>query len=71
MCIRDRIGADAFIGSGTVLCAPAEVGDGAMTAAGAIVKPGTSIQAQELWLGVPARYLRQRQLPTRKGDQEA
>ncbi|MEC7726095.1 MAG: NTP transferase domain-containing protein [Planctomycetota bacterium] len=66
-----RIGADAFIGSGTVLCAPAEVGDGAMTAAGAIVKPGTAIQAQELWLGVPARYLRQRQLPTRKGDQEA
>lgn len=68
---QTRIGAGAFIGSGTVLCAPAEVGEGAMTAAGAIVKPGTEIRAQELWLGVPARYLRQRQLPSSKGDQEA
>lgn len=56
-----RIGADAFIGSGTVLCAPADVGAGAMTAAGAIVKPGTNIKDGELWLGVPARYLRQRE----------
>lgn len=60
---QTKIGARAFIGSGTVLCAPAEVGDEAMTAAGAVVKPGTEIKAQELWLGVPARYLRQRELP--------
>jgi bifunctional UDP-N-acetylglucosamine pyrophosphorylase/glucosamine-1-phosphate N-acetyltransferase len=67
---RTTIGAGAFIGSGTVLCAPVEVGENAMTAAGAIVKPGTNIQAQELWLGVPARYLRQRELPPKK-DQKA
>lgn len=67
---QTKIGAGAFIGSGTVLCAPAEVGENAMTAAGAVVKPGTNIQAQELWLGVPARYLRQRELPPKK-DQKA
>ncbi|MCB9879924.1 MAG: NTP transferase domain-containing protein [Planctomycetes bacterium] len=55
-----QIGAGAFIGSGTVLCAPATVGAGAMTAAGAVVKPGTSIPDGELWLGVPARFLRRR-----------
>lgn len=60
---QTKIGAGAFIGSGTVLCAPSEVGDEAMTAAGAVVKPGSAIKAQELWLGVPARYLRQRELP--------
>ncbi|MFT4511561.1 MAG: bifunctional UDP-N-acetylglucosamine pyrophosphorylase/glucosamine-1-phosphate N-acetyltransferase [Planctomycetota bacterium] len=60
---QTKIGARAFIGSGTVLCAPAQVGDDAMTAAGAVVKPGSNIKTQELWLGVPARYLKQRELP--------
>jgi bifunctional UDP-N-acetylglucosamine pyrophosphorylase / glucosamine-1-phosphate N-acetyltransferase len=60
---QTKIGARAFIGSGTVLCAPVEVGADAMTAAGAVVKPGSTIKPQELWLGVPARYLRQRELP--------
>ncbi|MCK5940584.1 MAG: bifunctional N-acetylglucosamine-1-phosphate uridyltransferase/glucosamine-1-phosphate acetyltransferase [Planctomycetes bacterium] len=73
---RTAIGAGAFIGSGTVLCAPVTVGDQAMTAAGAIVKPGTEIKARELWLGVPARYLRQRDpkpglAAPSNGDQEA
>ncbi|MFK7738817.1 MAG: bifunctional N-acetylglucosamine-1-phosphate uridyltransferase/glucosamine-1-phosphate acetyltransferase [Planctomycetota bacterium] len=62
-----KIGERAFIGSGTVLCAPAEVGDDAMTAAGAIVKPGTHIKNAELWLGVPARYVKQRVLQQRSG----
>ena len=68
---RTQIGAGAFIGSGTVLCAPAEVGDGAMTAAGAVVRPGSNIGADELWLGVPARYLRQRALPPKKEETKA
>lgn len=68
---RTQIGAGAFIGSGTVLCAPAEVGDGAMTAAGAVVRPGSNIGADELWLGVPARYLRQRELPPKKEGPKA
>lgn len=65
---RTEIGAGAFIGSGTVLCAPASVGDEAMTAAGAVVRPGAKIQARELWGGVPARHLRQRELPPKKGE---
>ena len=65
---RTEIGAGAFVGSGTVLCAPAKVGDDAMTAAGAVVRPGTEIGPRELWVGVPARHLRQRELPPKKGD---
>jgi bifunctional UDP-N-acetylglucosamine pyrophosphorylase/glucosamine-1-phosphate N-acetyltransferase len=65
---RTEIGAGAFVGSGTVLCAPAKVGEDAMTAAGAVVRPGTEIGPQELWVGVPARHLRQRELPPKKGD---
>lgn len=60
---KTKIGARAFIGSGTVLCAPVEIEDEAMTAAGAVVRPGSHIKTRELWLGVPARYLRQRELP--------
>jgi bifunctional UDP-N-acetylglucosamine pyrophosphorylase/glucosamine-1-phosphate N-acetyltransferase len=52
-----RIGDGAFIGSGTVLVAPAEVGAFAMTGAGAIVRPGHAIGAGEVWVGVPARRL--------------
>ena len=59
---RTKIGERAFIGSGTVLCAPVVVESEAMTAAGSVVRPGSHIKARELWLGVPARYLRQRQL---------
>ncbi|MBK8975095.1 MAG: bifunctional N-acetylglucosamine-1-phosphate uridyltransferase/glucosamine-1-phosphate acetyltransferase [Planctomycetes bacterium] len=55
---RTVIGDRAFIGSGTVLVAPATVGDGAMTGAGAIVRRHTAIGPGEVWVGVPARRLR-------------
>lgn len=55
---RTMIGARAFIGSGTVIVAPAEVGDGATTGAGALVRRNTKIEAGEVWVGVPARRLR-------------
>ena len=48
------IGARAFIGSGTVLVAPTEVGAGAITGAGAIVAR-KKIPAGAVWVGVPAR----------------
>lgn len=48
------IGARAFIGSGTVLVAPTDVGDDAITGAGAIVTKKT-IPAGEVWIGVPAK----------------
>ena len=55
---RTRIGANVFIGSGTVLIAPVEVGDGARTGAGAVVNrdvpPGKTV------VGVPARSITSR-----------
>jgi len=57
-----RIGKNAFIGSGTVIVAPAEVGDGALTGAGAIVTRDTHVGPGEVWVGLPAR--RHRPAPT-------
>jgi bifunctional UDP-N-acetylglucosamine pyrophosphorylase / glucosamine-1-phosphate N-acetyltransferase len=50
-----RIGSKAFIGSGTVLVAPVEVGDGAMTGAGAVVTRNRNVPAGAVVVGVPAR----------------
>jgi bifunctional UDP-N-acetylglucosamine pyrophosphorylase/glucosamine-1-phosphate N-acetyltransferase len=47
------IGADAFVGSDTMLIAPVEVGDGAMTGAGSVVT--RDVPAGALVVGVPAR----------------
>ncbi|MBX3462123.1 MAG: bifunctional N-acetylglucosamine-1-phosphate uridyltransferase/glucosamine-1-phosphate acetyltransferase [Planctomycetes bacterium] len=64
-----QIGARAFIGSGSVLVAPSAVGDDAMTGAGAIVTRGSRIGPGEVWVGVPARKLKQRDLPPRREGQ--
>lgn len=61
-----RIGAHCFVGSGTVIVAPSELGEHAMTGAGAIVKRGSVIGAGEVWVGVPARKLKQRDVPSPK-----
>jgi bifunctional UDP-N-acetylglucosamine pyrophosphorylase/glucosamine-1-phosphate N-acetyltransferase len=55
---RTVIGDDASIGSDTMLVAPVEVGDGAITGAGAIVTH--NVPAGEVWLGAPARPHRRR-----------
>lgn len=60
------IGAGAFIGSGSVIVAPSTVGDDALTGAGAIVTRGSVIGPREVWVGVPARKLKQRELPPAK-----
>lgn len=54
---RTRIGADARIGSGTVLVAPVEVGDGAVTGAGAVVTAGRDVPPGSTAVGVPARVV--------------
>ncbi len=54
---KTAIGAGAFIGSGTVLIAPVEVGEKAITGAGAVVLRNTRIGAGEVFVGVPARPL--------------
>jgi bifunctional UDP-N-acetylglucosamine pyrophosphorylase / glucosamine-1-phosphate N-acetyltransferase len=50
---RTKVGADARIGSNTVLVAPVEIGEGAYTGAGAIVS--RDVPAGALAKGVPAR----------------
>jgi bifunctional UDP-N-acetylglucosamine pyrophosphorylase/glucosamine-1-phosphate N-acetyltransferase len=52
------VGARAFIGSGTVLIAPVEVGEGAVTGAGAIVTRNTKVAAGTTVVGIPARPVR-------------
>lgn len=53
----------AFIGSGTVIVAPAKVGRGAKTGAGAVLKRGSDVPAGEVWVGVPARKLEKKDAP--------
>ena len=54
---RTVIGDDAFIGSGSMLVAPVEIGDRARTGAGAVAI--SDIAADTLAVGVPARPVKQ------------
>jgi bifunctional UDP-N-acetylglucosamine pyrophosphorylase/glucosamine-1-phosphate N-acetyltransferase len=51
------VGDGSFVGSGTILVAPAEVGAGATTGAGALVTRNSRVPPGEVWVGVPARKL--------------
>lgn len=55
-----RVEDESFVGSGTVLVAPCEVGRGATTGAGAVVTRDTRIPPGETWVGVPARGIARR-----------
>jgi bifunctional UDP-N-acetylglucosamine pyrophosphorylase/glucosamine-1-phosphate N-acetyltransferase len=55
---RTTVEDDASIGSDTMLVAPVHVGHGAMTGAGSVVT--RDIPAGEVWVGAPARRLRDR-----------
>lgn len=57
--IRDR----AFVGSGTVLVAPVDVGEESIVGAGAVVTRGTRIGPREVFVGVPAKKLKDRAAP--------
>jgi bifunctional UDP-N-acetylglucosamine pyrophosphorylase/glucosamine-1-phosphate N-acetyltransferase len=54
---RTEIGADAFIGAGSVLIAPVRVGDAATVGAGAVVTRNQDIPAGQTVVGIPARPL--------------
>lgn len=62
-----QIGERAFIGSGSVLIAPVEVGPGALTGGGAVVTRNSRIPAGEAWVGVPAKPLAKRAAPPSGG----
>jgi bifunctional UDP-N-acetylglucosamine pyrophosphorylase/glucosamine-1-phosphate N-acetyltransferase len=55
-----RIGRNAFIGSGSVLVAPAVVGEGALVGAGTVVPPGRRVRPHTVVVGVPAHELKRR-----------
>jgi bifunctional UDP-N-acetylglucosamine pyrophosphorylase/glucosamine-1-phosphate N-acetyltransferase len=53
---KTRIGRGAFIGSDTMLVAPVEIGEGAVTGAGSVVT--RDVPAGTVVAGVPARAVR-------------
>jgi bifunctional UDP-N-acetylglucosamine pyrophosphorylase / glucosamine-1-phosphate N-acetyltransferase len=54
---RCRVGEGSFVGSGTVVVAPNELGAGSTTGAGAVLTRSAGVGAGETWVGVPARRL--------------
>ena len=54
--VEDR----GFVGMGAIAMDDSHIGEGAMLAAGALLGPGKSIPAGELWIGRPAKFLRNR-----------
>jgi bifunctional UDP-N-acetylglucosamine pyrophosphorylase / glucosamine-1-phosphate N-acetyltransferase len=63
---RTVVGDDAAISSDTMLVAPVNVGEQAMTGAGAVVTH--DIPPGEVWVGVPARARRRRRNATDRSD---
>lgn len=57
---KTQIGANAFIGSGTILVAPVKIGPKATTGAGAVVTKGKNVPAGSVVAGVPAKILRRK-----------
>jgi len=52
------VGADAFLGAGTILVAPTSVGDGGRTGAGAVVTKHHPVPAGQTYVGVPAKAMK-------------
>jgi bifunctional UDP-N-acetylglucosamine pyrophosphorylase/glucosamine-1-phosphate N-acetyltransferase len=51
---------ESFVGSGSVLVAPVQIGKGATTGAGAVVKRNSVIPPGDVWVGVPARPIQRK-----------
>ncbi len=49
----------AFVGMGAVAMDACLIGEGAMLGAGALLSPGKAIPSREIWVGRPARLLKQ------------
>lgn len=57
---RVKIGSEVFIGVNTLIVSPVNIGDGAVLAAGSVVNK--DIPAWEIWGGIPAKFIKKRQL---------
>lgn len=66
---RTVIEDDASIGSDTMLVAPVQIGEGAITAAGSVVTH--DIPDGEVWMGAPARHHRKRRDRARSAEPPA
>lgn len=49
---------EVLIGMGAKVLDGAVVRQGAIVAAGAVVAPGTEVPSGQVWMGIPARYMR-------------
>ena len=68
---RTRIDDGAFIGSGAILVAPAQVGEQAFVAAGAVVPPGREVEDGDTVVGVPARSTGKKRKPLGKKKRQS
>ncbi len=57
---KTKLGEKVFVGSGSIIVAPNEIGAGAITGAGAVVTRDSHIGPGEVWVGVPAKPLTRR-----------
>jgi len=48
----------AFVGMGAIAMDDCRIGEGAMLGAGALLSPGKTIPAREIWVGRPAKHFR-------------
>lgn len=53
-----KIGNYVFIGAHTIICHPITIGDNAFIGAGSVLTK--DVPANEVWAGVPARFIRKR-----------
>ncbi len=58
---RTLIGEKAFIGSGSIIVAPARIGRSAMTGAGAVVTKNRDVPENTVVVGIPAKELRKKE----------
>ncbi|HEX8228003.1 MAG TPA: bifunctional UDP-N-acetylglucosamine diphosphorylase/glucosamine-1-phosphate N-acetyltransferase GlmU [Chloroflexia bacterium] len=65
---RTTVGKNVFLGSDTMLRAPIEVGDGAITGLGSVVTK--DVQPHTMVVGVPARMIRRLEAPKAAEDDE-
>ena len=52
-----KIDDDAFIGTGTILIAPVQIGKAAVTGAGAVVIKNNNVPPKSIVVGIPAKAL--------------